>query len=90
MEKLKSAVIFEKGIQLEGEVIAADLETATGKLLVFENKYLPEDIYSFETESHVIGRKLFKEAFLNEVKVKCRLLNKAGHVKLRIAKMELR
>lgn len=90
MEKTKSAVTTEQEIQLEGEVIAADVENSTGKLLIFENSYLPEDIYSFTAENHVIGRQLFKDAFLNEVKVTCRLFSKAGRVNLRIEKMELR
>lgn len=63
--------IKKKTIDLAGEVIAADTEKGTGKLVVFENNHIMEDIYSFELVSGLSSRKLFKETFLNEVKITC-------------------
>ena len=63
--------IENKTIDLVGEVIAADTEKRTGKLIVFENNHLKEDIYSFELITEQYNRKLFKDIFLSEVKVTC-------------------
>lgn len=63
--------IEKKTIDLLGEVIAADTENGTGKLIIFENDHLTEDIYSFKLAPGLSSRKLFKETFLNEVKVTC-------------------
>lgn len=90
MVRIISTVTPEQAIQLEGEIIAADFETSTGKILVFENNHLKEDIYSFEVERNALSRNIFREAFLNEVSVKCRLLIESGIVELCVEQMELR
>lgn len=71
MIKDSKVEIKKKTIDLLGEVIATDTENGTGKLIIFENDHLTEDIYSFKLAPGLSSRKLFKETFLNEVKVTC-------------------
>lgn len=67
----KEQVVKKKTIYLTGEVIAADTETAEGKILIFENDQIQEDIYTFKLNENLPSRKLFKKFFLREVKVTC-------------------
>lgn len=90
MERIRQLEAHGQVIELEGEVIAADLETLTGKILVFNNDYLEEDIYPFEVIESIASRYLFKEAFLNEVRIHCRLVNNSQIICLQITDLELR